>query len=71
MSPAMNDKESIIRGCPNCDAQYKVVRVEVSPTDTFREITCLSCGGPLQGRDGKSALKYFLAGDRGRRARRT
>jgi hypothetical protein len=62
------DDRTILRRCPNCDAQYKVVRVEVSPTDNFREITCVSCGGPLQGRDGKSALKYFLASERkGRR----
>jgi len=63
---AMNDRVTTLQKCPSCDAQYKVVGVEVNPTDKFREITCLSCGGPLQGRDGKSALKYFLASKRKR-----
>jgi hypothetical protein len=33
------------------------------------QITCRSCGAPLQGREGKDILKYFLvAGRRPRRA---
>ena len=66
---AMPDRDPILRRCPNCDAQYKVVRLEVNQSDNFREITCVSCGGPLQGRDGKSALKYFLVDKRGGRKR--
>jgi len=27
---------------------------------TDREITCLSCGAPLHGREGPFILKYFL-----------
>jgi predicted Zn finger-like uncharacterized protein len=50
----------MLRACPNCDARYKVVRVESGPTDKFCEITCKSCGGRLEGRDGTSILKYFL-----------
>ena len=65
----MNDKEPVLRRCPNCDAKYKVIRVEVSPTDKFREITCVACGGPLQGREGTWALKYFLASERRRAPR--
>jgi hypothetical protein len=65
----MPDREPILRRCTNCDAQYKVVRLDVNPTDHFREITCVSCGGPLQGRDGKSALKYFLVDARKGRKR--
>jgi len=55
--------------CPNCDAQYKIVRVEAlaEPT-TDREITCLCCGGPLHGREGKFFLKYFLVERPRRRA---
>ena len=45
--------------CPNCKALYEVVRVEGNSL-TGREITCRKCGGPLQGRDGKFVLKYFL-----------
>jgi predicted Zn finger-like uncharacterized protein len=46
--------------CPNCEARYAVVRIEEPPRPTHREVTCLSCGGPLHGRDGKFLLKYFL-----------
>jgi predicted RNA-binding Zn-ribbon protein involved in translation (DUF1610 family) len=51
--------------CPNCGAKYEVVRVEApaGPT-TDREITCLSCGGPLNGRQGSFLLKYFLRSKR-------
>ena len=47
--------------CSNCRAKYEVVRIEAPPGPTTdREITCVSCGGPLKGRDGKFVLKYFL-----------
>jgi len=49
--------------CPNCAVSYKLVRVEVNVTSPYREITCLKCGGPLNGRDGRSILKYFLAAE--------
>ena len=55
--------------CPNCAAKYEVVRVEgprVPTTD--REITCVSCGGPMNGREGKFILKYFLVERPKRRA---
>jgi hypothetical protein len=44
--------------CPNLDAAYKVVRAE-APTLFNDQITCLSCGGPLQNLSGQFALKYF------------
>jgi hypothetical protein len=44
--------------CPNCAAEYKVVRIEALPTHDKR-LTCLSCGAPLRNRAGKFALKYF------------
>jgi predicted RNA-binding Zn-ribbon protein involved in translation (DUF1610 family) len=44
--------------CPTCDAEYLVVRVEASSTHD-NPLLCLSCGGPLQNRDGRFALKYF------------
>jgi predicted Zn finger-like uncharacterized protein len=48
--------------CPNCEAAYKVVRVE-APADHNNPVLCLSCGGPLQNREGKFALKYFRIDD--------
>jgi hypothetical protein len=59
----MESQKSLMR-CPLCDARYIVVRVEANPTMVDREITCLSCGGPLNGREGKLVLKYFLADSR-------
>jgi len=44
--------------CPNCEAEYRVVRVEAPPTHD-QPLLCLSCGGPLHNREGKFALKYF------------
>ena len=55
--------------CPNCNAEYKIVRVEAPPGPTTdREITCLCCGGPLHGCEGKLLLKYFLIKRSRRRA---
>jgi predicted RNA-binding Zn-ribbon protein involved in translation (DUF1610 family) len=48
--------------CPNCGAQYKVVRIEAASTHN-QQLLCLSCGGPLQAREGKFALKYFRTDD--------
>jgi predicted Zn finger-like uncharacterized protein len=48
--------------CPHCSAQYRLVRVEAQQGLADREITCRSCGAPLQGREGRYALKYFLVG---------
>jgi len=56
--------------CPNCDALYKVVRVEAGPAKT-REITCRKCGGPLRGREGQHVLKYFLLRPSGEFKRRS
>jgi DNA-directed RNA polymerase subunit RPC12/RpoP len=46
--------------CPNCQAQYRLVRVEAAPDTPYREITCRSCGAPLPAREGRYVLKYFL-----------
>jgi transcription elongation factor Elf1 len=45
--------------CPTCETTYKVVRTEASPFLNERQLLCLSCGAPLQNREGKYALKYF------------
>jgi predicted RNA-binding Zn-ribbon protein involved in translation (DUF1610 family) len=47
--------------CPNCGAEYKLVRAEAGPPPD-RQIVCRRCGAPLQGREGKFILKYFLVG---------
>jgi hypothetical protein len=50
--------------CPNCEATYKLIRVE-APPDYDRELACLSCGAPLRNREDKFALKYLqVAGGR-------
>jgi hypothetical protein len=54
----MTDTATDMFHCPTCDALYKVVRVEAPPTHD-NPVLCLGCGGPLQNREGKFALKYF------------
>jgi predicted Zn finger-like uncharacterized protein len=46
--------------CPNCDALYRVVEVEVGLDTVDRELTCRNCGPPLVSRKGNLILKYFL-----------
>jgi hypothetical protein len=56
----MSTSQSTSFECPHCAAKYELVRVEAPQGLTIdREITCLSCGGPLHGRDGPFLLKYF------------
>ena len=38
--------------CPNCNSQYKLIRVEADPAATYGQIECPHCGGPLNGRGG-------------------
>jgi predicted Zn finger-like uncharacterized protein len=58
----MPDNATFIFRCPHCGAEYKIVRVESPPTHD-RQLTCLSCGGPLPNRAGKYVLKYFKVTD--------
>jgi DNA-directed RNA polymerase subunit RPC12/RpoP len=46
--------------CSNCGALYEVVHVEAESIAIDRELACLSCGAPLQSRQGRFLLKYFL-----------
>jgi predicted RNA-binding Zn-ribbon protein involved in translation (DUF1610 family) len=32
--------------CPNCGAQYKLVRVETNETLPDQQLACRKCGGP-------------------------
>jgi hypothetical protein len=52
--------------CPNCRALYQVIEVEARPDTPIREVTCLSCGGPLPARQRNLVLKYFLLRTAGR-----
>ena len=56
--------------CPHCGARYTLVRVEVETAEADSQIACRSCGGPLNGHEGRFILKYFLVdrrrGDRAR-----
>jgi predicted Zn finger-like uncharacterized protein len=61
----MAEQTSIRMNCPHCGAAYRVVEIEAQSDPV--EITCKSCGGPLEGRKGKFLLKYFLV-DKRRRA---
>jgi hypothetical protein len=56
----MNEPTSF--ACPTCGAKYKVVRVEAPPTPHEGQLVCRSCGGPLNAREGRFVLKYFLVG---------
>jgi hypothetical protein len=38
------------------------VRVEAPPTPHEGQLVCASCGGPLNAREGRFALKYFRVG---------
>ena len=51
-SPRMTESATKFQ-CPNCEAAYKVVRIE-APPDHNNPVLCLSCGG-FQNRDGKFA----------------
>jgi hypothetical protein len=53
--------------CTNCGARYELVRMEAPPAATDREITCISCGGPLPGREGTFIFKYFCVDRAGKR----
>ncbi len=46
--------------CAACGAEYHVVREEAPLTANEPEIVCINCDAPLDGRDGKFVLKYFL-----------
>jgi hypothetical protein len=52
--------------CPNCEAEYKVARIE-APATRDNQLACLSCGGPLRNREGKFVLKYFRVEEGSRR----
>jgi transcription elongation factor Elf1 len=46
--------------CPNCGTRYTLVRAEADRASASGQLVCRSCGGPLNGREGRFVLKYFL-----------
>jgi hypothetical protein len=54
--------------CPNCNGLYHIVKVEAPPVMN-EELTCLSCGGPLNGLEGRFILKYFFIDRRSGKAK--
>ena len=46
--------------CPQCRAKYEIVRMESPSVEVNQKIACISCGGPLNDREGAFILKYFL-----------
>ena len=57
--------------CPNCGAQYKLVRVETDTALPDEQLACCKCDGTLRGRQGKFILKFRMVHVEalGRRAR--
>jgi predicted RNA-binding Zn-ribbon protein involved in translation (DUF1610 family) len=55
--------------CPNCNGLYHIVKVEAPPVMNEDQLTCLSCGGPLNGREGRFILKYFFIDRRSGKAK--
>jgi hypothetical protein len=46
--------------CPNCDAQYRLVRAEAGPESLNGRIECYHRGGPLKGREGRFTSTCFM-----------
>jgi hypothetical protein len=46
--------------CPTCGIRYKLVRAEADGVSVSSQLMCRGCGGPLNGREGRFVLKYFL-----------
>ena len=53
--------------CPNCKASYQVVKVAAAQVLCEAQLTCLSCGGPLNEREGRYVLKYFFTDRAGKK----
>ena len=68
-SHGMTEPATNLFHCPTCEAEYQLVRVEAEPPSTDRELACVACGGPLNGREGGLALKYFYVDRRSKKRR--
>jgi len=64
----MTSPQSEPFNCRNCGIRYELVRVEAEPTVEWGDLTCMACGAPLPGREGRYVLKYFFTAKSGKRA---
>jgi predicted Zn finger-like uncharacterized protein len=46
--------------CPNCNAHYRIVKVEAGPETVDTQVTCRICGAQFPSREDGLVLKYFL-----------
>src|SRR5262249_44732209 len=46
--------------CPQCQARYKIVRVDAGLQTINRPVYCKVCRRPFTSREGEDILKYFL-----------
>src|SRR5262249_26168771 len=67
--PRMTEPLSTPFNCPNCRAEYRLVRLEARPDTIDRELYCIACAGRLNGCEGGLVLKYLFV-DRGSKKRR-
>jgi predicted Zn finger-like uncharacterized protein len=63
----MSKSEPIPFSCPSCEAEYKIVTIEVCDIQQGK-VRCLKCDASFPAGEGRVALKYFLVGrPRGRK----
>jgi len=65
----MTEQRSTSFNCQNCDAEYRLVRLEADRETVDRELACIACGAPLNGREGRFLLKYLLVDRRSKKRR--
>ena len=63
---AMRQSKPIPFNCPGCEAEYKVVMIEVCD-DVDGKIRCLKCDALFPAGEGRVVFKYFLVGQPGGR----
>jgi hypothetical protein len=57
----MSQSEPIPFNCPSCEAEYKIVRIEVCDVQQGK-LRCLRCDALLPAGEGRVAFEYFLVG---------
>jgi hypothetical protein len=58
----MAEDGPVLLRCENCNAAYRVIKVDAGPETVDRQVACCVCSASLPGRDGNTVLKYFLTG---------
>ena len=65
----MSQSEPIPFRCPGCEAEYKLVTIEICES-VQGKLRCLNCDAMFPAGEGRVAFKYFLEGRPGGRNRR-